>query len=198
MRPEATVISTRSTAVGPSTERAERTSDVMQIIRAGPMPRPIRSATRSSYAPSRTSKQAPRLRTITAAIISPMSSRGVAANATSVGRNEPMRARRHAPKADEPVPPPHLVVLDGTRAVGLMRTRRRSRDLPHPRWTHAFSSSARMFSLRDRSRWQASFQYSRRFAKLYSVVSNSTNKPPRLIARDPIGTYQVRYLNLMS
>jgi len=31
-----------------------------------------------------------------------MSSRGVAANATSAGRNEPMRARRHASKADEP------------------------------------------------------------------------------------------------
>jgi len=77
--------------------------------------------------------------------------RGVAANATSVGRNEPVRARRHAPKADEPVPPPHLAVLDGTRAVGLMRTRRRPRDLPRPRWAHAFSSSARMLSLRDRS-----------------------------------------------
>ena len=48
-----------------------------------------------------------------AAIISPMSSRGVAANATSVGRNEPIRARRHASKADEVVPPPHLAVLDG-------------------------------------------------------------------------------------
>jgi hypothetical protein len=33
-----------------------------------------------------------------------------------------MRARRHAPKADESLP--HLAVLDGTRAVGLMRTRR--------------------------------------------------------------------------
>jgi hypothetical protein len=40
LRPEATAISTRSTAVGRSTERAERTSDVTQIIRAGPMPRP--------------------------------------------------------------------------------------------------------------------------------------------------------------
>jgi hypothetical protein len=40
LRPEATVISTRSTAVGPLTERAERTSDVTQIIRAGLMPRP--------------------------------------------------------------------------------------------------------------------------------------------------------------
>jgi hypothetical protein len=29
-----------------------------------------------------------------------------------------MRARRRAPKADEPVPPPHLAVLDGTRAGG--------------------------------------------------------------------------------
>src|SRR5262245_23465162 len=40
LRPEATAISSRSTAVGRSTERAERTSDVTQIIRAGPMPRP--------------------------------------------------------------------------------------------------------------------------------------------------------------
>src|SRR5262252_1116658 len=39
----------------------------------------------------------------TAAIISSMSSHGVAANATSAGRNEPMRARRHAPKAEEPI-----------------------------------------------------------------------------------------------
>src|SRR5262249_53813624 len=31
-----------------------------------------------------------------------MSSHGVAANATSAGRNERMRARRHAPKAEEP------------------------------------------------------------------------------------------------
>src|SRR5215510_3039224 len=30
-----------------------------------------------------------------------MSSHGVAANATSAGRNEPMRARKRAPKADE-------------------------------------------------------------------------------------------------
>src|SRR6266478_3801529 len=31
-----------------------------------------------------------------------MSSHGAAANATSAGRNERLRARRHAPKADEP------------------------------------------------------------------------------------------------
>src|SRR5262249_12751737 len=49
-----------------------------------------------------------------------------------------------------------------------------------------FFSSAEMFSLRDRSQWQASFQYSRRFAKLCSVVSNSSNKPPRLIPSDPL------------
>jgi hypothetical protein len=30
-----------------------------------------------------------------------MSSHGAAANATSAGRDEPMRARRHAPKAEE-------------------------------------------------------------------------------------------------
>src|SRR5262245_38435359 len=42
LRPEATAISLRSTAVGRSTERAERTSDVTQIIHAGPMPRPTR------------------------------------------------------------------------------------------------------------------------------------------------------------
>src|SRR5262249_39016343 len=36
-----------------------------------------------------------------------MSSHGVAANATSAGRNEPMRARRHVPKADEPMIPTH-------------------------------------------------------------------------------------------
>src|SRR5262249_47895124 len=35
LRPEATAISSRSTAVGRSTERAERTLDVTQIIRAG-------------------------------------------------------------------------------------------------------------------------------------------------------------------
>ena len=42
LRPEATAISSRSTAVGRSTERAERTLDVTQIIRAGPMPRSTR------------------------------------------------------------------------------------------------------------------------------------------------------------
>src|SRR5262252_1116657 len=64
LRPEAAAISSRSTAVGRSTERAERTSDVTQIIRACLMPRSTRYATRSSYAPSRTSEQAPRLPTI--------------------------------------------------------------------------------------------------------------------------------------
>src|SRR5262249_42313483 len=34
-----------------------------------------------------------------------MSSHGVAANATSAGRNEPMGTRRHAPKADKPMIP---------------------------------------------------------------------------------------------
>src|SRR5262249_6061563 len=42
LRPEATAISSRSTAVGRSTERAERTLDVTQIMRAGQMPRPTR------------------------------------------------------------------------------------------------------------------------------------------------------------
>ena len=50
--------------------------------------------------------------TITAAIISSMSSRGVAANATSAGRNEPMRVRRHAPKAEEPIIPTHEANAD--------------------------------------------------------------------------------------
>src|SRR5215831_5076555 len=44
LRPEVTAISTRSTAVGRSTERAERTLDVTQIIRAGPMHHAICSA----------------------------------------------------------------------------------------------------------------------------------------------------------
>src|SRR5262249_905749 len=53
------------------------------------------------------------------------------------------------------------------------------------------------FRLRDSSQCQASFQYSRGFGQLWLVVSNSVDKPSRLIARDPIGMYQVRYLNLM-
>jgi hypothetical protein len=61
-----------------------------------------------------------------------------------------------------------------------------------------YSSSAGIWCLQYRSRWQASFQYSRRFAKLCSVASDSTNKPPRLIARDAISAYQVSYLNVMS
>jgi len=47
-----------------------------------------------------------------------MSSHGAAANATSAGRNERLRARRHAPKAAEAVPPPHLAVLDGANTAG--------------------------------------------------------------------------------
>src|SRR5262249_29850790 len=43
--------------------------------------------------------------------------------------------------------------------------------------------------VRDRSRWQKSFQYSRGFAQLCPVVSNSAEKASRLIARDPIGMY---------
>jgi hypothetical protein len=42
LKPEATAIFTRLTAVGRSTERAEKTSDATQIIRAGPTPRPTR------------------------------------------------------------------------------------------------------------------------------------------------------------
>jgi hypothetical protein len=44
------------------------------------------------------------------------------------------------------------------------------------------------FRFRTRSRWQASLQYSCGFAQLCPVVSNSADKPSRLIARDPIGT----------
>src|SRR5262249_42406110 len=47
-----------------------------------------------------------------------------------------------------------------------------------------FASSSRTPLSQPRpSNWQASFQYSRRFANLCCVVSDSTNKPPRRIAR---------------
>src|SRR6516164_3966123 len=56
-----------------------------------------------------------------------MSSHGVAANATSAGRNEPMGARRHAPKADEPMIPTHkakcrLIRFGHSRSAASCRT----------------------------------------------------------------------------
>ena len=86
LRRAATAISTRSTAGGRSTERPAGTWAATPIIRAGRTPRPARSATRSSCAPSRTSSRATRSPTTMAAIISSTSSRRAAANATSAGR----------------------------------------------------------------------------------------------------------------
>src|SRR5215204_1623103 len=80
-------IFTSSTAAGPLTGRAARTSDATPIIRAGRIARPTRARARSSSAPSRTSNRARRSPTITAAAMSAGSSSRTAASAKSASRN---------------------------------------------------------------------------------------------------------------